>query len=334
MKNETLSKQVWNRFVQDGVMESTRINNRITESWYLCRQSNVNPYSGVGREILTGDSLRRQKERNQRLLDLSAPYLERLVPFVRDESELFGYAEGAFTGARRGGYKGKLEQANGGTLFLDEIGEIPSTMQIALLRVLQERRVTPVGGSKEISLDIRVIAATHRDLRKLVREGTFRQDLFYRLYVLTVSVPPLRARKEDIPTLIRYFCQKNKWKTPLPSTVVEYLLGYDWPGNIRELFNVLERLSIVPPEEMELRVKEMLAGEYELEQRSFSPSPKAVADALVDSRIPADLTFRDQLERQSIMHALMKTGGSASRAASLLGMPRSTFYRKLRKYQL
>lgn len=150
------------------------------------------------------------------------------IPKDLMESELFGYVDGAFTGAKRQGYKGKFEQANGGTIFLDEIGEIPSAMQVALLRVLQERKIVPIGGTKSISLDIRIITATHRNLEELVNEGSFRKDLYYRLNVYPIHVPPLRERIEDIPYLVNYLCSKNNWNIPLTEELLIHLNDYNW----------------------------------------------------------------------------------------------------------
>lgn len=161
------------------------------------------------------------------------------------ESELFGYVEGAFTGARRQGYKGKFEQAHGGTLFLDEIGEVPPEMQVALLRVLQERTITPIGSSKEVPVNIRIITATHKDLLRLVEEGKFRQDLYYRLHVYPLYVPSLIERKEDISYFIQHFCERKNWNVVFPKSICNQFLQHTWPGNIRELVNVLERIYIL-----------------------------------------------------------------------------------------
>lgn len=289
--------------------------------------------SGTGKELVA------------RAIHLNSPY--KAGPFVavncgaipKDliESELFGYAEGAFTGSRRHGYKGKLEQANGGTLFLDEIGEIPHQMQVALLRVLQERKVTPIGSHAEIPVNIRVIAATHRDLALLVKEGKFREDLYYRLHVFPLYLPPLRERKEDIPSLIRFFCQQNKVELPAIPHVMRQLMEYDWPGNIRELFNTLERLSIIGEEELPYLLHEQFQT-----GAGGAASPNLMAGSLTAVKGGGEsgggraetLTYREELEKQSIIQALQKTNGSASAAAGLLGMPRSTFYRKLQKYNL
>jgi len=249
------------------------------------------------------------------------------IPNELIESELFGYAEGAFTGSRRHGYKGKLEQANGGTLFLDEIGEIPHAMQVALLRVLQERKVTPVGSNVEVPINIRVISATHRDISQLVKEGKFREDLFYRLHVYPIYVPPLRERKEDIPHLIRYYCQKNNWDMQIAPDIMRQLTEYDWPGNIRELFNTLERMHILSDEEEIPFLLQQL-----LSDRTRVANQLPSADTC--QQTAPVLTYRENLEKQSIIQALQKSNGSASMAANLLGIPRSTFYRKLRKFNL
>ncbi|MFL6517143.1 MAG: sigma-54 interaction domain-containing protein, partial [Bacillus sp. (in: firmicutes)] len=162
------------------------------------------------------------------------------------ESELFGYDDGAFTGAKKGGKKGQFEIANNGTLFLDEIGDMPLSMQSKLLRVLQEKEIQRVGGQKSIAVDVRIIAATHRDLEMLVEEGKFRQDLYYRLNVIKIEIPPLRERKEDIPLISQSLLKKLEGKfyrkgIELSTVVEERLMEHSWPGNIRELENVLER---------------------------------------------------------------------------------------------
>lgn len=161
------------------------------------------------------------------------------------ESELFGYEEGAFTGARRGGKPGLFEQAHKGTIFLDEIGDISPNLQTRLLRVLQQKEVLKVGGTKVLPVDVRVIAATNRDLRRMVKEGQFREDLYYRLKVLQIEIPPLRDRREDIPLLTRYFLERRNYPFALSDDVMNSLVRYEWPGNIRELENTIEYISIM-----------------------------------------------------------------------------------------
>lgn len=243
------------------------------------------------------------------------------------ESELFGYAEGAFTGARRQGYKGKFEQANGGTLFLDEIGEVPPEMQVALLRVLQERTITPIGSSKEVPVNIRIITATHKDLLRLVEEGKFRQDLYYRLHVYPLYVPSLIERKEDIPYFIQHFCERKNWNVVFPKSICNQFLQHTWPGNIRELVNALERIYILSQgreiceKQVAFLIQTMMGNQQQLELQ-------------VENKTEHTLNFREKIQRDSMIEALQKTNGNVSLAAKLLDVPRSTFYKRMQKYKL
>ncbi|PGS74609.1 sigma-54-dependent Fis family transcriptional regulator [Bacillus cereus] len=243
------------------------------------------------------------------------------------ESELFGYAEGAFTGARRQGYKGKFEQANGGTLFLDEIGEVPPEMQVALLRVLQERTITPIGGSKLVPVNIRIITATHKDLLRLVEEGKFRQDLYYRLHVYPLYVPSLIERKEDIPYFIQHFCERKNWNVVFPKSIYNQFLQHTWPGNIRELVNVLERIYILSQgreiceKQVVFLIQTMMGNQEQLELQA-------------ENKTEHTLHFREKIQRDSMIEALQKTNGNVSLAAKLLNVPRSTFYKRMQKYKL
>ncbi|MEC2744713.1 sigma-54-dependent Fis family transcriptional regulator [Bacillus cereus] len=243
------------------------------------------------------------------------------------ESELFGYAEGAFTGARRQGYKGKFEQANGGTLFLDEIGEVPPEMQVALLRVLQERTITPIGSSKEVPVNIRIITATHKDLLRLVEEGKFRQDLYYRLHVYPLYVPSLIERKEDIPYFIQHFCEQKNWNVVFPKSICNQFLQHTWPGNIRELVNALERIYILSQgreiceKQVALLIQTLMGNQQQLELQ-------------VENKTEHTLNFREKIQRDSMIEALQKTNGNVSLAAKLLYVPRSTFYKRMQKYKL
>ncbi|MGN4254141.1 sigma-54-dependent Fis family transcriptional regulator [Bacillus cereus group sp. MYBKT14-1] len=243
------------------------------------------------------------------------------------ESELFGYAEGAFTGARRQGYKGKFEQAKGGTLFLDEIGEVPPEMQVALLRVLQERTITPIGSSKEVPVNIRIITATHKDLLRLVEEGKFRQDLYYRLHVYPLYVPSLIERKEDIPYFIQHFCEQKNWNVVFPKSICNQFLQHTWPGNIRELVNALERIYILSQgreiceKQVALLIQTVMGNQQQLELQ-------------VENKTEHTLNFREKIQRDSMIEALQKTNGNVSLAAKLLDVPRSTFYKRMQKYKL
>ncbi|WP_434163584.1 sigma-54-dependent Fis family transcriptional regulator [Bacillus thuringiensis] len=243
------------------------------------------------------------------------------------ESELFGYAEGAFTGARRQGYKGKFEQANGGTLFLDEIGEVSPEMQVALLRVLQERTITPIGSSKEVPVNIRIITATHKDLLRLVEEGKFRQDLYYRLHVYPLYVPSLPERKEDIPYFIQHFCERKNWNVIFPKSICNQFSQHTWPGNIRELVNVLERIYILSQgreiceKQVAFLLQTMMGNQQQLEIQ-------------VENITEHTLNFREKIQRDSMIEALQKTNGNVSLAAKLLDVPRSTFYKRMQKFKL
>ncbi|AND08212.1 sigma-54-dependent Fis family transcriptional regulator [Bacillus thuringiensis] len=243
------------------------------------------------------------------------------------ESELFGYVEGAFTGARRQGYKGKFEQAHGGTLFLDEIGEVPPEMQVALLRVLQERTITPIGSSKEVPVNIRIITATHKDLLRLVEEGKFRQDLYYRLHVYPLYVPSLIERKEDISYFIQHFCERKNWNVVFPKSICNQFLQHTWPGNIRELVNVLERIYILSQgreiceKQVAFLLQTMMGNQQQLELQ-------------VENKTEHPLNFREKIQRDSMIEVLQKTNGNVSLAAKLLDVPRSTFYKRMQKYKL
>ncbi|HDR3893433.1 MULTISPECIES: sigma-54-dependent Fis family transcriptional regulator [Bacillus] len=243
------------------------------------------------------------------------------------ESELFGYVEGAFTGARRQGYKGKFEQAHGGTLFLDEIGEVPPEMQVALLRVLQERTITPIGSSKEVPVNIRIITATHKDLLRLVEEVKFRQDLYYRLHVYPLYVPSLIERKEDISYFIQHFCERKNWNVVFPKSICNQFLQHTWPGNIRELVNVLERIYILSQgreiceKQVAFLLQTMMGNQQQLELQ-------------VENKTEHPLNFREKIQRDSMIEVLQKTNGNVSLAAKLLDVPRSTFYKRMQKYKL
>lgn len=205
----------------------------------------INGESGVGKEVIANII-----HKNSHRSDL--PFLKincGAIPEALLESELFGYEKGSFTGANREGKLGIFEYANGGTLFLDEIGEMPFSLQVKMLRVLQEQEITRIGGKKPIKIDVRIIAATNRDLKEEVKNGRFREDLYYRLNVFPIYIPPLRKRREDIIPLIFYFVKKYNQhyllNKTLDSRVLEVLQGLDWPGNIRELQNIIERLMVI-----------------------------------------------------------------------------------------
>lgn len=246
------------------------------------------------------------------------------------ESELFGYEEGAFTGARKGGKPGKFELANGGTIFLDEIGDMSMPMQAKLLRVLQEREVERVGGTKTSSVDVRVIAATNQDLETMMSQGNFRQDLYYRLNIIALHIPPLRERREDLPELCEALLRKVNRTLQfdvdgVSREAMELLMQYDWPGNVRELENVLERSVNLMDE----------VGDILPEHLPPTMRRPATKPALSNQEETKELAgIMEEAEKQAIYKALETAGGNRSQAAKILGIHRSGFYQKLSKYQI
>lgn len=254
------------------------------------------------------------------------------------ESELFGYEEGAFTGAKRGGKKGKFEHANGGTLFLDEIGDMPLQMQAKILRVLQEREIQPVGSDRRLSFTGRVIAATHVDLEEKIKKGEFREDLYYRLNVIRLQIPALRERKQDIPVLLSHYLQHfcRHYHLPLKTLTrgaIEALMAYNWPGNSREVMNLVERLvTLVDTEEIELRdlPPKLLGPDAFSSPHHWSGEP--VMKMKEESARPLKVS---QLEKewQEIQRVVEACNGNKSEAARQLGIHRTTLYQKLRRIE-
>ncbi len=276
--------------------------------------------SGTGKEIVA-------RNIHQSGLRKSKPFVTLNCAAIPDslvESELFGYAEGAFTGARKGGQPGKFEQADGGTIFLDEIGDMPINVQASLLRVLQQKELYRIGDGKCRAVDVRIIAATNRDLRQLVDQGKFRLDLYYRLKVILISIPPLRERIEDIWDLAPYFVEKICTKLGLPVLEIspelyQCFAAYSWPGNVRQLENCIESLvalsngaAILTPDD--------LADEYK--NNGIDLNTSAVNKLVLHA---------NNLERATIIQAIQDSQGNLAAAARLLGIGRTTLYRKLDK---
>ncbi|GAB6138528.1 sigma 54-interacting transcriptional regulator [Halanaerobaculum tunisiense] len=279
--------------------------------------------SGVGKELVA-ELIHKSSSRSENSfirLNCGA------IPEDLLESELFGYKEGAFTGAKEEGKKGMFELADGGTLFLDEIAELSLNLQVKLLRVIQEREIMPIGGTKPVPIDVRIIAATNRDLEKMVQKDEFRKDLFYRLNVVPISIPPLRARREEIPILISDFLNKFKKEhgvdKAISSIALEYLINYDWPGNVRELKNLIERLVVMSNNEMITKddLPKKFICENDLEKyikiSDIIPLKKAV----------------ELLEKKLLVKALDKCS-TTREAAKELDVHQSTIIRKKQKYML
>ncbi len=269
--------------------------------------------SGTGKEIVARAIHRQSQRRNKPFIVTSCAAL----PETLLESELFGYEKGSFTGAveRR---KGKFEAADKGTLFLDEIGEIDANTQVHLLRALEEKKITRVGGNEETEVDVRIITATNRNLRTITEQGKFREDLYYRLNVVTIDLPGLRYRREDILPLAEHFLKKyakenNKPAKSFAPEAVEFMLNYHWPGNVRELENVVERGVIL--------AKDKFITLAEFPQELTRPGP-------VEGRT------LEALERNQILKVLEETAGNIARTAKILGIHRMTLYNKLKKYNI
>jgi transcriptional regulator with GAF, ATPase, and Fis domain len=295
--------------------------------------------SGTGKELLARTLHRNSPRKDAAMVSVHCAALsEGLL-----ESELFGHAKGAFTGAHEDKI-GRFEAANGGTLFLDEIGDISPETQVKLLRVLQERCFEPVGSSKTVHVDVRLITATNRDLNQMIADGRFREDLYYRLNVIRLDLPPLRERRDDLIELVFHFINRSAERTGKQIRRIEpealaVLERYRWPGNIRELENTIERAVVLADgDSITLRdlPGEMLSTpstdvDIATKPERFLPAPR---DASPRSAITSSRAERDAAERDRLASALAETGGNKAEAARRLGLPRSTFYSKLKKYQL
>lgn len=277
--------------------------------------------TGTGKELVAKAIHYRSRRKDKPLVTINCG----AIPEELLESELFGYIKGAFTGAVRD-KKGRFEVANGGTVFLDEVSEMSPALQVKLLRVLQEREFERIGDVKTIKVDIRVIAATNQDLEELVRRGRFREDLYYRLNVIPIYIPPLRERRDDIPLLLSYFLRLFNEKRGghlegFSPEAMALLVNYDWPGNVRELEHLVERLvvlkgeGVVHPEDLPEKVR---GG------KSFAPLSSMERGWDLSTAVSA-------FERQLILEALRRTNGVKSKAAKLLGIKRTTLLDKIKR---
>jgi two-component system response regulator HydG len=276
--------------------------------------------SGTGKELVAKSIHMAGVFRNKPFIPVDCGSL---VPTLI-ESELFGHVRGAFTGATNP-KEGLLAIAAGGTVFLDEIGELPTDLQAKLLRAIQEKEIRPVGSVKRVPIDVRILAATNRDLERAVTEGTFRRDLFFRLNVLTLRIPPLRERRQDIPLLVAHFLERigreaGNEKT-IPDESLKALLNYDWPGNVRELENSLERACA-------------LSSAHEIQMRDLPTKIYSAPVELMGMSQPSNgIVPMAELEKQTILNALAQVNGDKMLAARLLGIGKTTLYRKLKEYQ-
>ena len=296
--------------------------------------------SGTGKEVVARNLHYYSPRRSKPFVPINCG----AIPPDLLESELFGHEKGAFTGAISS-RQGRFEMADGGTLFLDEIGDMPMTMQVKLLRVLQERTFERIGGTKQITVNVRVVAATHRNLEKMIKEGQFREDLYYRLQVFPIDMPPLRDRVDDTPLLINELIARleheKRGSVRFTPAAIMALCQYRWPGNVRELSNLLERLVIMYPYGLvdvgDLPEKFRPAGMPDIEPVVFQPNLAAL-EPLPASRLPRDgIDLKEHissLECSLIKQALDESGGVVAHAAKKLNMRRTTLVEKLRKYGL
>jgi two-component system, NtrC family, nitrogen regulation response regulator NtrX len=281
--------------------------------------------NGTGKELVARALHRLSKRRDRTFVEVNCA----AIPSELIESELFGHMKGSFTGAVQD-RPGKFEQADGGTLFLDEIGDMSMAAQAKVLRALEEGTVTRVGGQQPRKVEVRVVAATNKDLEREIQEGRFRDDLFYRLNVVPIHVPPLRQRREDIPPLVTHFTRRMAEKDGLPqrrftSEAVERMKALDWPGNVRELRNTVERLLILSPgDEVTLEDVERLVGGAQV---GAGIGPELL-------RAGSFAEFKDQAERAFLLQKLRENEWNVSETARTLEMPRSNLYKKIEKFGL
>jgi two-component system response regulator AtoC len=314
-ENISLRQKIEGRYLFEGIIARSPGMLRIFELIKTIAPTNatilITGKTGTGKEIVARAIHHQSQRRSKPFLAVSCASL----PESLLESELFGHEKGSFTGAMER-KKGKFEAADKGTLFLDEIGEINANTQIHLLRALEEKKITRVGGNEEIEVDVRVIAATNKDLRTMVKQGSFREDLYYRLKVVTIQLPALVDRKEDILPLAEHFLRKfsranNKAVKKFAPDVVQFMLNYSWPGNVRELENMIEHGVILS------KGKEIAMADFP--QDLVHPAP-------AEGKTIEDVT------RNHIMSVLEETKGNISEAAKILGIQRMTLYNKLKKY--
>jgi transcriptional regulator with PAS, ATPase and Fis domain len=283
--------------------------------------------SGTGKELIAQSIHSYSVRKNQPFVSINCG----AIPRELLESELFGYEPGSFTGASSKGRMGKFELADGGTIFLDEIGEMPIDMQVKLLKVIQDRKLTRIGGNHVFDLDVRIIASTNRDLYEQCKKGRFREDLYFRINVLNICLPPLRERKEDIELLVTHFINKlntklNKEIKGISPAAMEKIMEYDWPGNIRELENTIERAvnlcngSIITEEDLLTdSMQNELRANLKYESTKYDDN---------------DIEPLEVMEKRAIERALNISGGNITETAALLKVTRNTIYNKIKKYNI
>ncbi len=331
-ENAYLRAQLEDRYRIDGLVGRSPVMRDLFQLLETVAQSSstvlITGETGTGKELAAKAIHHNSARRAQRFVAINCS----AIPETLLEAELFGHVRGAFTGAIAN-RQGRIEQANKGTLFLDEIGTMSTALQAKLLRVLQEREIERVGDSHPIRVDVRVIAATNSDLRRMVEDGLFREDLFYRLNVIPVHVPPLRDRREDIPLLVRHFvdrvCRDQSPQRQPPAVsqdTMRRLMSYSWPGTVRQLENVVERAIALTPGRAQIDVRDLPA---EIQQADDVADPRArIPEAGLDLE-----AYINGLELVLIRQSLERTGGNKRRAAELLKIKRTTLVEKLKRLE-
>ena len=331
-ENQYLRKQLDERYGFDNIIGTGRGMKRIFELVEtiagLTSTVLIQGETGTGKELIAKAIHFNSQRKDQKMVSINCG----AIPENLLESELFGHVKGAFTGAVQTRI-GRFEQANGGTIFLDEIGNMPLALQVKLLRVLQEREFERVGGNSTVKVDVRIVAATSSNLEQMVKDGTFREDLYYRLNVIPIDLPPLRERREDIPLLVQrfieHFCETHKLdlKTISPH-VLKVLMAYDWPGNVRQLENIVERMVALTANRPAILPADLPGEIQNRDSLNFVP--------LIE--IPeGGISFQDvvtDMERELIVQSLRKTNGNKKLAAKLLNLKRTTLIEKIKRIGL
>jgi len=323
-ENVLLKQEVAGKYKFDNMVANSARMQEVLKLTMQVARSNatvmIEGESGTGKELVARAVHYNSTRKAKPLITVNCPS----IPESLIESELFGHVKGAFTGAIKD-RKGQFLQADGGSIFLDEIGDLREDLQAKLLRVLQEQEFQPVGGSKTVKVDVRIIAATNRNLEQLVKEKKFREDLYYRLSVVPIRIAPLRDRKEDIPFLVDFFVSKYSEgrKFKISSEAIKILQSYEWPGNVRELENIIERiLALAVDNEISItNIPEHISGRF------YEPSGTTI-------NIPEEGIALDALERMVIKEILQRTGGNRSKTARMLQIPRHVLLYRLKKFGL
>jgi DNA-binding NtrC family response regulator len=331
-ENQYLRKQLDEKYGFQNIIGGGRAMKRIFELVDTIAGLNstvlIQGETGTGKELIAKAIHFNSRRKDQKLVSINCG----AIPENLLESELFGHVKGAFTGAVQTRI-GRFEQANGGTIFLDEIGNMPMTLQVKLLRVLQEREFERIGGNSTVKVDVRIISATSSHLEQMVKDGTFREDLYYRLNVIPVSLPPLRERREDIPLLVpkfvERFCETHKLelKTVSPQ-VMKSLMGFDWPGNVRQLENIVERMVALTGNRTAILPSDLPEEIQRRDPLNFVPLIEIPEEGINFQNVVTDM------ERELILQSLRKTNGNKKLAAKMLNLKRTTLIEKIKRIGL